>query len=126
MPKSYQIQVSDSERSKLVYRLRNDFLNDKTSHLNWAQRCAGWLQKWEARIDQPSVGDEDKPNHTVPLLQWQCFNKLARDMQALLGDDAGITARATGPTDQAKVRKVGRYMTSRVFDQMELINPLAE
>lgn len=123
---SFQIPIKDSERSKLLYRIETDFLNDKASHLHWAKRCAGWLQKWEARVPPPAVGDEDKPNHVVPLMQWQCFNKVARDIQALLGDDAEITARATGPTDQKLVAKIGRYMTSRVFDQMELINPLCE
>lgn len=126
MPRSFQIKVSDKEKQNLLYRVENDFLNDKASHQRWAQRCAGWLKKWEARVGPAAIGDEDKPNHTVPLIQWQCFNKLARDIQSLLGDDAEITARATGPTDQGKVRKIGRYMTSRVFDQMEIINPLCE
>jgi hypothetical protein len=127
MPKkSFQIQIGQSERSKLLNRIEQDFLNDKATHMTWAKRCAGWLQKWEARIGPARVGDEDKPNHVVPLVQWQCFNKLARDLQSLLGDDAEITAKASGPTDQARVRKVGRYMTSRMFEQMEIINPLCE
>lgn len=124
MPKTYQIQISDSEKDRLIGRIEQDFNLAKASHVRWSERCAGWMKKWEARVSAPKVGDEDKPNHVVPLTQWQCFNKLARDMQALLGDDAEITAKATGPSDAAKVAKIGRYMTSRVFDQMELINPL--
>lgn len=124
--KTFQLKISDSERNKLLYRIEQDFLIDKATHVAWAKRCAGWLQKWEARVGPPRVGDESKPNHTVPLVQWQCFNKMARDLQSLLGDDAEIMAEAHGPVDQAKVRKIGRYMTNRVFDQMEIINPLAE
>jgi hypothetical protein len=124
MPKSFQIEISDSEKSLLVNRIEQDFLLAKASHIRYSERCAGWMRKWEARVEQPRAGDEDKPNHVVPLIQWQCFNKLAREMQALLGDDAEITAHATGPSDAGKVAKIGRYMTSRVFDQMELINPL--
>jgi hypothetical protein len=126
MPKSFQIPLSDAEQIKLVDRIRQDFENDKSSHQRWSDRCAGWMQKWEARVEAPSKGDEDKPNHVVPLIQWQTFNKLARDIQALLGDNAEITARATGPSDQKKVGKVGCWMTSRVFDQMQMINPLCE
>lgn len=126
MPKSFQIDLPDGEESLLITRIEQDFLQAKASHMRYATRCAEWMKKWEARVDAPRPGDEDKPNHVVPLLQWQCFNKLARDLQALLGDDAEITARATGPTDAAQVQKIGRYMTSRVFDQMELINPLCE
>ncbi len=124
MPKSYQILLSDGEKAKLVNRIENDFLTAKASHMRYAERCAEWMKKWEARVSAPQLGDEDKPNHTVPLIQWQCFNKLARDLQSLLGDEAEITARPTGPEDDKVVRKVGRYMTSRVFDQMEIINPL--
>jgi len=124
MPKSFQIEIPDAEKSLLATRIEQDFLLAKSSHLKWSERCAGWMKKWEGRVAPPAAGDENKPNHVVPLIQWQSFNKLARDVQALLGDDAEITAKATGPSDAAKVAKIGRYMTSRVFDQMELINPL--
>src|ERR1035441_10068197 len=124
MPKTFQIAISPAETSLLIGRIEQDFLLAKSSHQKWSARCARWLQKWEARIDPTKAGDEGKPNGVVPMVQWQCFNKLARDMQALLGDDAEITAKATGPADAAKVAKIGRYMTSRVFEQMELINPL--
>src|SRR5215467_5980639 len=125
-PKSFQIELSQAEKDVLITRIEQDFLLAKASHLRWAARCAGWMQKWETRVNPPPPGDEDKPNHTVPLLQWQTFNKLARDIQALLGDDAEVTASATGPSDQAVTEKVGRWMTSRLFDQMQITNPLCE
>ncbi len=126
MPKSFQIELGDSEKSKLIDRIERDFLWSKTSHMRYSEQCRQWMQRWQARVDAPRIGEEEKPNHVVPLTQWHVFNKLARDMQALLGDDAEITARPTGPSDAAKVRKIGRYMTSRVFDQMEILNPLCE
>jgi hypothetical protein len=126
MPKSFQIALSDGEKSKLIDRIERDFEWSKTSHVRYAEQCRQWMQRWQARVDAPRIGDEDKPNHVVPLTQWHVFGKLARDMQALLGEDAEITARPTGPSDASKVRKIGRYMTSRVFDQMEILNPLCE
>jgi len=126
MPKSFQIELPDAEKALLAYRIEQDFLLAKASHVRWSERCAEWMKKWEARVDAPRVGDEDKPNQVVPLLQWQTFNKLARDLQALLGEEAEITARPTGPSDRAVVSKVGRWMTSRLFDQMGIINPLCE
>src|SRR5207344_3387523 len=74
----------------------------------------------------PAPGDEGKPNHVVPLIQWQTFNKMARDLQAVIGEEAEITAHATGPSDRGQVEKIGRWMTSRLFDQMEIQNPLCE
>jgi hypothetical protein len=124
MPKSFQILIPDSEKSKLIDRIEQDFGLSKASHVNWSERAAGWMKRWENRVSPSGAADKNKPNHTVPLIQWQVFNKLARDMQAMLGDEAEITARATGPADAGKVHKIGRYMTSRVFDQMEITNPL--
>ncbi len=98
----------------------------KSAHQERSERFAKYMQRWENRVDPPKKGDEDKPNHTVPLVQWSCFNKLARSLQALLGDDADITAHPTGPSDQAKVAKIGAYMRSRLFDQMELTEPLIQ
>jgi hypothetical protein len=126
MLKTFQIDLPDPEQSLLVTRIEQDFLLAKASHQRWSERCASWLQKWECRVDPPAPGDEDKPNSVVPLLQWQTFNKLARDVQALIGEEAEITARATGPSDRGQVAKIGRWMTSRVFDQMEMLNPLIE
>src|SRR5579872_188817 len=125
MPKSFQIRLPESEKAKLIARIEQDFIDDKATHQIWNKRCAEWMKRWEARISAPAAGDEDKPNHVVPLIQWQCFNKVARDVQALLGDEATITARPTGASDARKVHKIGCYMTSRIFDQMEIINPLA-
>jgi len=125
VPKSFQIRLPESEQAKLCDRIEQDFLTDKATHQRWAERCRSWMQRWEARVNPPAAGDEGKPNHTVPLVQWQTINKIARDMQALLGDEAAITARATGPSDARKVHKIGCYMTSRVFDQMEIVNPLS-
>ncbi len=124
MPKSFQITIPAGERSKLIDRIEQDMLLAKASHTRYAERCRRWMQKWEARVEKPKPGDEGKPNHVVPLIQWQSFNKLARDIQALLGEDAEITAKGTGPSDAKLVHKISCYMTSRVFDQMALINPL--
>ena len=124
MAKSFQIQISDGERSRLLNRIEQDFLLDKASHLRYAERCAGWMKKWEARVDPPRLGEEHHPNHVVPMIQWQCFNKMARDLQTILGDDAEITAKAVGPSDEANLRKIGCYMTNRVFAQMKIIDPL--
>lgn len=123
-PKVYQIKLSDQEQSRLSVRIEKDMLQAKADHFARSERFAGYMQRWENRVDPPEKGNEDKPNHTVPLVQWSCFNKLARSLQALLGDDADITAHATGPSDKGEVAKIGAYMRSRLFDQMEIVDPL--
>jgi len=124
--KTLQIPLSDREKQRLITRIENDFNQSKSAHQRRCERARMWMQKWQDRVPPPKPGDEAKPNNTVPLIRWQVFNKLARDVQALFGDDAEITARPTGPSDASKVAKVGRYMTSRLFDQMEILNSFIE
>jgi hypothetical protein len=124
VPRSFQIKLSDAEKTRLISRIEDDFTNAKSAHQARSNRFATYMKRWEARVDPPKKGDEDKPNHIVPLVQWSCFNKLARSLQALLGDDADITAHATGPSDAAKVAKIGCYLRSRLFDQMSITDPL--
>lgn len=124
MPKSYQIALSDAEKTRLSNHIDYFWSDAKASHQRRSERFAGYLKRWEARVSPPKVGDESKPNHPVPLTRWNTFNKLARDMQSLIGDQAKITAAPTGPSDADKARKVGAYMTSRVFNQMNMVVPL--
>src|SRR4051812_39045358 len=78
--KSYQIVLSDAEKQRLGDRIERDFQDAKSAHQDRSKRFAGYMQRWENRVDPPKKGDEDKPNHTVPLVQWSCFNKLARSL----------------------------------------------
>ena len=55
--KSFQIEIPDGESNLLINRIEQDFLLAKASHQRWAQRCAGWMQKWEARVDPPNAGE---------------------------------------------------------------------
>lgn len=126
MPKTFQISLPPEEKRRLVTRIQEDWDGAKTSHRGYNERVRSWMQRWENRVDAPKAGEETLPNHTVPLVQFHVFNKLARDMQAMLGENAEITAKATGPSDQRVTHKIGRYMTSRVFDQMKILNPLCE
>lgn len=124
MPKTYQIALGDDEKLKLVNRIEDDWNDDKSAHGARLERFAGYLKRWEGRVSVARIGEEDKPNHPVPVTRWNVFQKLARDMQSLIGDKAAITADPVGPSDSDKAQKVGCYMTSRVFGQMKLVTPL--
>lgn len=126
MPKSYQILLSPEEKQRLVNRIEDDYADDKAAHEQRSERFARYLKAWEARVSAPKIGDEGKPNHPVPLTRWHVFQKIARDMQAMFGDKAAIIADPQGPSDYENSRKVGSYMTNRVFSQMKLIVPVCE
>ena len=126
MPKTYQILLSEQEKTRIMNRIEYDWMDAKTAHEARSRRFAEYLKRWEGRVSAPRAGEEDKPNHPVPLIRWNCFQKVARDIQSMFDVDARITAVPTGPSDYEAASKVGQYMTSRVFSQMKLIVPACE
>lgn len=71
---------------------------------------------WRSLPERGYTSDSD---FEVPMLKWLQFGHWARVMAALLGDDAEIIAKPTAPIDENLVKKVGIYMTWRLFEYMK-------
>ena len=119
------LKLSDRELERLQVRIEDDFDAAKGDHNRRMKRFQRYYQKWRNRVEPPPVGSEDKSNFQVPLVRWHVAAKWAHTLHSLFGDDAEIIAKPVAPTDQRIVHKVGRYMSWRVFDSMEMITPLA-
>jgi hypothetical protein len=117
--------LPERELQRLNTRVEEDVLNAIGDHRRRIERFRRYYRKWRNLVDAPAVGDEDASNFQVPLIQWQGFQKWARDLESLLGDDAEIVAKPTGPSDARLVGKVGRYMTWRLFQSMRITSALA-
>jgi hypothetical protein len=116
-----QLKLSERELGRLADRISEDFDGAVADHNRRMERFRRYYQRWRARIDPPAQGEEDRSNFSVPLLQWQVYAKWASDLAALFGDDAEVIARPVGPSDNKTAKKVGMYMTWRVFQSMSLI-----
>lgn len=120
-----QLKLSKNELGRLGRRVDEDYGLAILDHASRIERFRRYYQRWRNRVDIPERGEEDEPNFSVPLIQWNMGQKWADDISKLLGADAEIVAKPVGPADQALARKLGRYMTWRVFQAMKLTNPLA-
>ncbi len=120
-----QLVLPANELKRLSTRIEEDYNLALIDHETRIERFRGYYQRWRNRVDEPAAGEEDKPNFSVPLIQWNVASKWADDLGKLLGPDAEITAKPTGPTDQRLTHKISRYMTWRVFQAMRLVNPFA-
>jgi hypothetical protein len=118
------LRLSENELKRLNRRVEDDYEAAIGDHQRRTERCRRWYRMWRNLVDPPAAGEEDAPNFSVPLIQWQTMGKLATDMSSLLGADAEIIGKPTGPSDQRNVHKVGRYMTWRMFQSMRITNPL--
>lgn len=57
---------------------------------------------------------QEKPCFKIPLVLWQLLSKLAKELDALLGEESEIMVKPVGESDAAKVRKVSRWMNWRI------------
>ena len=118
----FQLELSEDELSKLAAQIDYDFRGANADHEKRLERFRGYYQKWRNRVDPPAPGDEEASNFSVPLVQWNTFSKMATTMQALFGDDAEVVAVPVAPSDERLVKKIGRYMTWRMFDSMNCVS----
>ncbi len=117
-----QLKLSKNELARLAQRIRQDYFNAIGDHEARMRRFQRYYQLWRKRADLPEFGEEDAANFHVPILQWQVFGKWAKENSALFGADAEIVAKAIGPDDQRRVRKVARFMTWRLFNSLKVQN----
>lgn len=120
-----QLDLGKNELGRLSDRVEEDYQNDLSAHERRIERFRRYYQRWRNRVDAPASGEEDEPNFSVPMVQWNVLYKLADDIGKLIGADAEIVAKPVGPCDQRIAKKIGRYMTWRVFSAMKLTNPFA-
>src|SRR5947209_3012473 len=121
--KDYQLKLSEPELTRLGNRVLTDYRNALGDHERRIAKWAEYMRRWRGTPDAPLLGEEAKSNYPVPLIRWNVFAQWAKEMDSLFGDDAEIIAVPVGPSDYRRVKKIGLYMTWRVFDSMKLTNP---
>jgi hypothetical protein len=119
-----QLKLSKRERDRIGRRIEEDYANAISDHQSRMERFTSYYLRWRSRVGMEG-GADAKSNFSVPLVKSQVFLKWAKEIDALLGDDAEIVSVPTGPADQANVAMQGRYMTWRVFKSMNITSKLA-
>ncbi len=109
-----QIVVSETESNRLRDAIWLDFLSAQSNHDMRMERFVRYYRMWRG------LATNKYPEQLqVPMMKWVTFAHWSRIMQALLGDDAEIIAKPSGPgADEKIAAKVGKYMTWRLFEYM--------
>ena len=118
-----QLKLTANELQRLAVRVQEDFQAGISDHDARMRRFTRYYRRWRGLTEVPALGEEDKPNFSVPLTQWQVFSKWAKEHGALFGEDADIEAKPIGPNDQRLVKKVSRFSTWLAFDLVKIQNP---
>jgi hypothetical protein len=123
---NFQLTWPEAEVNRIGTRVLTDFRAAIGDHHRRLRRWATYYRRWRSMVDVPGEGEETASNVPVPFIRWNVFTKLAKEMDALFGDDAEIVAVPVGPSDYRKDVKIGKYLTWRVFNSMQLTNPFCE
>ena len=119
----FQLKWPADELSRLASRVQTDYRNALSDHNRRMTRWREYYRRWRAAVDSPAMGEEAASNVPVPYIRWNILTKWAKEMDSLFGDDAEIVAVPVGASDYKRDKKIGRYMTWRVFNSMKLIKP---
>jgi hypothetical protein len=117
---SYQLKLSSTEKRRLGARVWQDYQNALGDHSRRIARWREYFRRWRAMVGASAPGEEDASNLPVPVIRWSCKQKWSQNADAIFGDDAEIVAKPVGPSDYRNDRKIGLYMTWRVFNDMKI------
>jgi hypothetical protein len=123
---SPQLDLSEQETSRLGTRVLQDYRNGLADHNRRMARWAEYMERWEGTPDVPEEGQERDSNMPVPYIRWNVLAQWAKEMDSLFGEDAQIVAEPVGASNYKRAKKVGLYMTWRVFNSMKLVSPFCE
>jgi hypothetical protein len=124
--KNFQLELPAAELSRLAAKIWTDYKAAIGDHNRRMNRFVEYYRRWRAMTDEPAIGEEENSNFAVPVSRWHLIARLAKEMDALTGDDAEVVAVPVGPSDYRRVKKIGRYMTWRTFNSMKIFRPLVE
>lgn len=115
-----QIKVSALEAGRLKERVWHDFLSARSDHDNRINRFRRYYRMWRGLV-QTRGSETDGPDFQVPLIKWTVLGQLAKDIQALVGEDAEVVAKPSAPTDAKDAPMAGHYMSWRLFEYMHAL-----
>ncbi len=119
-----QLELSDRERNRLESRIRMDADGARSNHDRRTRKFERILRMWRG-LNVTGGNATDGPDFQVPMIKWTVFAQWARCMNSLIGDDAEIIAQARTPDGQKNAKKVGAYLTWRIFEYMQALGELA-
>jgi len=123
-PKSIQLKLSDADRERLKTRITDDFQDDSSDFDNRNQAMKRWYRLWRNAMEINGFPDQEKSNFSIPLCLWIIKAILAKELDALLGEESEIVVSPIGKTDITRQEKVKKWMNWRIKNSLKLYRKL--
>lgn len=123
-PLSTQLDIDKDELERIRLRIDSDYELALDDHNIRLRRCAQQEELWRKKPGMPG-GETGESNFRVPICTALIFAKHAREIDAMFGPKASVSATPRGPSDTKSAKKVSIAMSWQVFDNMKCIKPVA-
>lgn len=124
IPKVKQLELSEEATQRLISRIEQDYEDDSADLQGRNNALQRWYKLWRVARNMNGFPEEEKPAFNIPLVLWQILAKLAKELDALLGDESEIIVNPIGPSDTKRAQKVTRWMNWRVKNSLKLFKKL--
>ena len=104
--------------------IQDDYTRDSADLAGRNKAMTRWYRLWRNAIEPNGFPDQDKPNFSIPLVLWQILAKLAKEIDALLGEESEIVVTPIGKSDTTRVEKVKKWVNWRIKHSLKLFEPL--
>ncbi len=123
-PISTQIKLSDKELERIRLRIDADYQDALDAHQIRLHKCADQEENWRMKVGIPG-GEQGESNFRVPIVTALLFAKHAREIDAMFGPKASVSAVPRGPSDTKASKRISIAMSWQFFENMKCIKPIA-
>lgn len=124
IPRVTQLQLDEEQRGRLERTIQDDYARDSADLAGRSKAMTRWYKLWRNAITPNGFPDSDTPNFSIPLVLWQILAKLAKEVDALLGEESEIVVTPIGKSDTERVEKVKKWINWRIKHSLKLFEPM--
>ena len=123
-PPTIQLKLGRAKHQELTNLIELQFSQDSTDLETRNKRLAKWYRMSRNASDVNNYPDSEESNFSVPMILWQMLIKLAKELDALLGEGSEIAVTPIGESDVNRVPKIRRWMNWRLKHSLKLFSPM--
>ncbi len=122
-PRTKQLALSEQEKTLLEARITQDYQDDSADFANRNKAMKRWYRLWRNAMDTNGFPEQESSNFSIPLCLWIIKAILAKELDALLGEESEIVVSPIGKSDSTRQEKVKKWINWRIKNSLKLYTP---
>ena len=122
-PPCTQLKLTDAEKTRLKSQITDDYQDDSADFDNRNKALRRWYRLWRNAMDTNGFPNQESSNFSIPLCLWIIKAILAKELDALLGEESEIVVTPIGKSDSTRQEKVKKWLNWRIKNSLKLYTP---